>query len=69
MPSMTPYSLQMVQEKQGTTNFYDVGNPGVGELALRAVTARQYGSDVRLTDYLGTALAATPNMGYTRRQP
>jgi hypothetical protein len=32
------YSLQVVQKKQDMTNFYDIGNPEVGDLALRAVT-------------------------------
>src|SRR5208283_3808731 len=36
--TMPNYSLQMVQKKQSMTNFYDVGNPGIGDLELRVVT-------------------------------
>ena len=65
--TMPYYSLQMVQKKQSMTNFYDVGNPGVGNLQLRTVTRREYGSNVTLTNYLRTAHAATANMGYSRQ--
>jgi hypothetical protein len=68
IPSTMPYySLQMVQQKQKMTNFYDVGNPGIGNLELQVVTGGQYGSNETLTRYLRTANAATANMGYSRQ--
>jgi hypothetical protein len=70
MAAMVPsYSLQVVQKKQEMTNFFDVGNAGVGALPLREVTGGQYGTNVTLADYLnnGGAPAATANMGYPRQ--
>ena len=70
IPSMIPnYSLGGVQSKQQMTNFYDVGNPGIGNLTLRQVTGGQTPNNVTLTDYLtnGGAAAATANMGYDRQ--
>ena len=65
--TMPNYSLQMVQKKQSMTNFYDIGNPGIGDLQLQTVTRGEYGSNVTLTRYLRTANAATANMGYSRQ--
>jgi hypothetical protein len=70
MTAMIPnYSLQVVQTKQGLTNFYSVDNPGVGDLPLREVTGGQYGTNETLANYLrsGGATAATANMGYSRQ--
>jgi len=68
IPLMIPnYSLQMVQQKQQMTNFYDVSDSQVGGLPLNRVTGGQYGSNVTLTNYLGSNNAATANMGYSRQ--
>jgi hypothetical protein len=63
------YSVQVVQTKQGMTNYYDISNPGVGNLTLAQVTGGQYGGNVTLSNYLanGGAVAATANMGYSRQ--
>jgi hypothetical protein len=63
------YSLKRVQQKAGRTNFYDVGNPGIGNLTVLEVTGGQYGSNVTLSDYLlnAGADAATANIGYDRQ--
>ena len=54
------YSLQVVQTKQAMTNYYDIGNPGVGALTLKEVTAGGDRRNVTLTDYItGLANAAT----------
>lgn len=62
-------SLQMIKKKQNMTNFYDVGNPGVGNLTLRTVTRGEIQSNLILTDYLQNAgaTAGTINMGYPRQ--
>jgi hypothetical protein len=69
MSMMIPsYSLQMVQRKQEMTNFYDIGNPGVGALTLKEVTAGGDPRNVSLTAYItAIATAATANMGYDRQ--
>ena len=68
MPSMVAnYSLAGVQQKQGMTNFYDVGNPGVGDLQLQQVTLRQFGSNIKLSDRLGNNNAVTDNGGFSRQ--
>jgi hypothetical protein len=59
--SVPNYSLLMAQRKGRMTNFYDISNPGVGNLQLQTVTAGQYGSNVTLTRYLANAWAATAN--------
>ncbi len=63
------YSVQVVQTKQGMTNYYDVSNPGVGDLTELQVTGGQYGTGVTLTNYLtnGGADGATVNMGYSKQ--
>jgi hypothetical protein len=62
-------SLQGVWKKQHETNFYDVGNPGIEDLTLRAVTGGEIKSNLTLTDYLSNfgANGATANMGSERR--
>ncbi len=53
MTSMIPnYSLQVVQTKQGMTNLYHIGNPGVGSLTLQQVTGGGDPRNVSLTNYL-----------------
>jgi hypothetical protein len=62
------YSLQVVQTKQAMTNYYDIGNPGVGALTLKEVTAGGDRRNVTLTDYItGLANAATANRGYDKQ--
>jgi len=64
------YSMQVIQTKQGMTNYYDTSNPGVGDLTELQVTGGHYGTNVTLTNYLangGGADAATLNMGYDRQ--
>jgi hypothetical protein len=61
------YSLATAQNKQGATNFYDIGNPGVGNLTVLQVTGGEYGTARTLTQYLGGATAATANMGYSKQ--
>jgi hypothetical protein len=59
------YSLQVAQEKQQKTNFYDVGNSGIGNLTLQEVTGGVYNVGTTLANFLQNANAATsPNMGY-----
>ncbi len=58
------YSLRTVQMKQGLTNFYDIGNPGVGVLTLREVTGGQVSNFRTLAEHLSTANATTVNMCY-----
>ena len=68
LPSTNPYySLVTVQMKQGMTNFYDVGNPGIGDLAVRTVTGGKWGSNETITAWLGNADAGTAYMGYTNQ--
>jgi hypothetical protein len=70
IPLMIPnYSLQVVQKKQQMTNFYDLGNPQVGNLTLRQVTGGQLSNNVTLANYLLNvgATGATANMGYDRQ--
>ena len=60
------YSLQMIQKKQQMTNFYDIGDSGVGDLTVQTVTGGQVANPVTLAKYLtyGGANGATANMGY-----
>jgi hypothetical protein len=62
--NLANYSLATAQKKQEMTNFYDIGNPGVASLMLRAVTGGQISNSMTLTAYLANAYAATVNMGY-----
>jgi hypothetical protein len=59
----------MVQGKQRVTNFYDVGDPGVGDLTEQQVTDYQLSDTVTLANKLanGGADGATVNMGYYRQ--
>ncbi len=62
------YSLAAVQKKQGMTNYYDVGNPGVGALTMAQVTAKQVPTNQNLVSYLGVSNAVTsPNFGFVRQ--
>jgi hypothetical protein len=74
IPAMRYYydaSLQLIQQKQHRTNFYDVSNPEIGDLKVRVVTGGEYwkGNDQILRDYLvnAHAVAATANMGEPKR--
>jgi hypothetical protein len=61
------YSLATAQAKQGLTNFYDIGNAGVGSLTRRQVTGGQIANDQTLADHLLGATAITDNMGYGKQ--
>jgi hypothetical protein len=61
------YSLQTVRKKQDMTNFYDVGNDGVGSLTLQDVTAGQIGNAETITRYLANNNAVTVNLGYSKQ--
>ena len=58
------YSLQVVQAKQGMTNFYDIGKSDIANLLVREVTDGKFGGTHTLASYVGSGTAATANMGY-----
>ena len=62
---MPNYSLAGVEDKQRRlTHFYDLGNPGIPNLEVGAVTRGHYGSNRTLIDWLGnTRRAGTAYMG------
>ena len=51
-------TMRAVQKRQSELNFYNVGNPEIGNLTLQEVTAGMMPSGETLTDYLNNAQAA-----------
>ncbi len=63
----SPYSLEQVQNKQSRTNFYDIGNPGVGNLTLKEVTNGDDSRTTLLSDFVAVANAATTPLKFDKQ--
>ena len=60
------YSLRNLQIKQARTNFYDIGNSGIGDYTLQEVTGGEIKSGVLLRDRVASVNAITDNWGFEK---